>query len=193
MPEVIPSDLSDKIVTTSAKWTTSFELFTVFTSACFNPANPQPMLKRFGKIREKWIAEKKLGRYLLYALGEIVLIVIGILIALGISNWNEAQKDARAERAFLVSFRNDLQTDVQTLSDKMRSNAERINHTDSIISVLSERDQLSEAERLAFSRWNMSLAFESYFIPEKSTISQFEASDNGHLIAEALKDKLFSY
>jgi len=87
----------------------------------------------------------------------------------------------------------DLLTDVQTLSDKMRSNAERINHTDSIISVLSERDQLSEAERLAFSRWNMSLAFESYFIPEKSTISQFEASDNGHLIAEALKDKLFSY
>jgi hypothetical protein len=43
-------------------------------------------------VREKLLAENKFRKYLLYALGEILLIVIGILIALQINNWNENQK-----------------------------------------------------------------------------------------------------
>ncbi|MFT7186735.1 MAG: hypothetical protein ACI84K_002139 [Pseudohongiellaceae bacterium] len=43
-------------------------------------------------MREKLLAENKFRKYLLYALGEILLIVIGILIALQINNWNENQK-----------------------------------------------------------------------------------------------------
>jgi len=48
------------------------------------------MIKFFRKIRQKTLTESKFGKYLLYALGEIILVVIGILIALSINNRNEA-------------------------------------------------------------------------------------------------------
>ena len=46
------------------------------------------MLKFFRKIRQKLLTDNKFSKYLIYALGEIVLVVIGILIALSINNWN---------------------------------------------------------------------------------------------------------
>jgi hypothetical protein len=152
------------------------------------------MIQFFRKIREKLLSERKFSTYLIYALGEIALVVVGILIALWINNWNESQKEARIERAFLENFRKDLETDIQTLNEKLISNTQRINHTDSIISTLSKKVQLSEKEWARFYQWNLSLAFESYFIPEKSTISQFKATNKIHLISsKELKDKLFRY
>jgi predicted transcriptional regulator len=51
------------------------------------------MIKFFRKIRQNLLAEGKTGKYLTYAIGEIVLVVIGILIALSINNWNENRKE----------------------------------------------------------------------------------------------------
>ncbi len=50
------------------------------------------MIKFFRKIRQKLLSENKFSKYLIYAIGEIILVVIGILIALQINNWNEAKK-----------------------------------------------------------------------------------------------------
>jgi len=47
------------------------------------------MIKVFRKIRQNLLSENKLSEYLLYAAGEIFLVVVGILIALQINNWNE--------------------------------------------------------------------------------------------------------
>ena len=47
------------------------------------------MIKFFRKIRQKLLTQNKFSKYLLYAVGEIVLVVIGILIALQINNWNQ--------------------------------------------------------------------------------------------------------
>jgi hypothetical protein len=46
------------------------------------------MIKFFRKIRQNMIKENKISKYMLYAIGEIILVVIGILIALSINNWN---------------------------------------------------------------------------------------------------------
>lgn len=51
------------------------------------------MIKFFRKIRQKLLSENKFSKYLLYAIGEIILVVIGILIALQINNRNEEQKE----------------------------------------------------------------------------------------------------
>ncbi|MGB5372105.1 MAG: DUF6090 family protein, partial [Flavobacteriaceae bacterium] len=63
------------------------------------------MLKFFRKIRQQLLVKNNISKYLLYAIGEIVLVVIGILIALQINNWNEDRKDRAKERFYLRSIR----------------------------------------------------------------------------------------
>ncbi len=67
------------------------------------------MISFFRKIRHSLLSENKTGKYLKYAVGEIVLVVIGILIALQINNWNENRKDRRAEAAYLQELLEDFE------------------------------------------------------------------------------------
>lgn len=69
------------------------------------------MLKFFRKIRLKLLAENRVTRYLAYAIGEIFLVVIGILIALQVNNWNEERKTEKAQKSILISFMEDLKAD----------------------------------------------------------------------------------
>ena len=70
------------------------------------------MLKIFRKIRQGLLIEKNSGKYLKYALGEIVLVVIGILIALQVNNWNEIGKSKSEGNRLLLDLRQDLQNDI---------------------------------------------------------------------------------
>jgi Family of unknown function (DUF6090) len=77
------------------------------------------MIKFFRKIRQNMIKENRTSKYLLYAIGEIVLVVIGILIALSINNWND-EKNAKLEtqaqrRSNLEEIYYDLKNDVIVL------------------------------------------------------------------------------
>lgn len=69
------------------------------------------MIKFFRRIRQRLLSENKFSKYLLYAIGEIVLVVIGILIALQINNWNEGRKEFKKSKALLEEFRRDLARD----------------------------------------------------------------------------------
>ncbi|MCO5726037.1 DUF6090 family protein [Robiginitalea marina] len=69
------------------------------------------MLRFFRTLRQRLLAENKVSRYLLYAVGEIVLVVIGILIALQINTWNEARENSRAEHTFYRALLVDLESD----------------------------------------------------------------------------------
>ncbi|NNC44454.1 MAG: hypothetical protein HKN99_01055 [Winogradskyella sp.] len=55
------------------------------------------MIKFFRKIRYNLMEQNKTGKYFKYAIGEIILVVIGILIALQINNWNEQRKEKQQE------------------------------------------------------------------------------------------------
>jgi hypothetical protein len=69
------------------------------------------MIKFFRHIRQNLILENKTGKYLKYAIGEIVLVVIGILIALQINNWNETKKEQAMTNKYLSGFVSDLEKD----------------------------------------------------------------------------------
>jgi len=71
------------------------------------------MIKFFRKIRQKLLTENKFRKYLLYAIGEIILVVIGILIALQINNWNEKEKLKVEEIKFLKNFKESLTSDIE--------------------------------------------------------------------------------
>ena len=72
------------------------------------------MIKFFRHIRQQLISENKSGKYLKYAIGEIVLVVIGILIALQINNWNENRKIQKLEAQIYTELKSDL---LQTRND----------------------------------------------------------------------------
>jgi len=67
------------------------------------------MIKFFRKIRHRLLTENKFSKYLLYAIGEIVLVVIGILIALSINNWNENKKTEHNRQALIASLIEDFE------------------------------------------------------------------------------------
>ena len=69
------------------------------------------MIKFFRKIRQKLLTENKFSKYLLYAIGEIVLVVIGILIALQINNWNELRKANNREHSLYQNILIDLENE----------------------------------------------------------------------------------
>jgi hypothetical protein len=69
------------------------------------------MIKFFRKIRQKLLKENKYSKYLTYAIGEIILVVIGILIALSINNWNENRKTEEKRRIHYRQLLVDLKTD----------------------------------------------------------------------------------
>ena len=73
------------------------------------------MIKFFRKIRQDLLSKGKSAMYLKYAIGEILLVVFGILIALQINNWNEAQKGQRAEKTLILQLINDLAKDAESL------------------------------------------------------------------------------
>ena len=50
------------------------------------------MLRLFRQIRQRLLTDNRFGKYLLYAIGEILLVVLGILIALQVDSWNEERK-----------------------------------------------------------------------------------------------------
>jgi hypothetical protein len=66
------------------------------------------MIKFFRKIRQKLLTENKFSKYLLYAIGEIILVMIGILLALQVNNWNESKKDKKQEKIYLNNLQDDL-------------------------------------------------------------------------------------
>lgn len=78
------------------------------------------MLKFFRQIRQSLISENKFSKYLLYAIGEIVLVVLGILIALQINNQNEARKREKIEIEFLEGLVVDLKLDSTNFVQKIK-------------------------------------------------------------------------
>ena len=73
------------------------------------------MIKFFQKIRQNLLIQNKTGKYLKYAFGEIILVVIGILIALQINNWNEGRKADRSEDKALVALKHEFEQNIERL------------------------------------------------------------------------------
>ena len=75
------------------------------------------MIKFFRKIRQRLLTENKFSKYMLYAIGEIVLVVLGILIALSINNWNEEKNDKAIEQDYLISLKDEFEFNLLELNE----------------------------------------------------------------------------
>jgi Family of unknown function (DUF6090) len=74
------------------------------------------MIKFFRKIRQNLLSEGKTGKYFKYAVGEIVLVIIGILIALSINNWNGDRKLKIEEQQYLKDLQSEMASNIEGLN-----------------------------------------------------------------------------
>ena len=96
------------------------------------------MIKFFRKIRQRLLSENKFSKYLLYAIGEIVLVVIGILIALSINNWNETRKDRISEKNILQDIKGSISTDILQLNSRIEMAKNDIKSANIILNYLEK-------------------------------------------------------
>ncbi len=103
------------------------------------------MLRFFRQIRQRLLTENKFSKYLLYAVGEILLVVIGILIALQVNNWNAVSVERLSEADYLRRLTDDLARD--TFNYRWTSNSMVIKQEalGSLLGYLN-RDQLKEVD-----------------------------------------------
>lgn len=113
------------------------------------------MLKFFRRIRQQFLIDNKIRKYLVYAIGEIFLVVIGILIALQINNWNEVQKvNYRVDRN-LSSLAKELKSNEQILQQNIRVVQSQLILTLNLIDSLN-RDVVAVEDRDKFLHRNCS-------------------------------------
>ena len=98
------------------------------------------MIKLFRKIRQKMLTENKFSKYLLYAVGEIILVVIGILIALSINNWNENRKESNLELEILSGLYNDISNNKIKIDNLIWRDSIIIKGNQEILSLLKDNN-----------------------------------------------------
>ena len=124
------------------------------------------MIKFFRKIRQKLLSENKFSKYLLYAIGEIVLVVIGILIALQINAWNQARLDKQSEGEFLMEIQENLNEDLEKINEIRAYNKRKLQAIDSAFHYMHLMHQNRRYGR-PFSQQLPTITSSPYFIPTK--------------------------
>jgi len=106
------------------------------------------MIKFFRRIRFDLMEKNKIWNYLKYAIGEIVLVVIGILIALSINNWNSNRSDRTRETEYMQSMLSDLQKDKSDLESKSEFGPIPVIYNDSLFVELQKRPLQGREKRI---------------------------------------------
>ena len=106
------------------------------------------MLKFFRKIRQQLLLENHFSKYMFYAAGEILLVMIGILLALQINNWNEARKDAIKEKKVLVSLLEDFKYSQTRLKISLETYPKEVRRLEAALNYIGKSSaELSEVMR----------------------------------------------
>lgn len=101
-------------------------------------------MKIFRKIRQKLLSESKFSRYLIYAIGEIILVVIGILIALAINNHNEENKNIEQEQVILKQLKTDYKANLLQLENKIEMRRKLITESLTVLDIISKDITISQ-------------------------------------------------
>lgn len=104
------------------------------------------MFKFFRRIRQNLLSENKFSKYLLYAIGEILLVVVGILLALQINNWNENSKNQELQIKYLRGLISDLEYDIRAFSIGVDELDERRQSVNTLLTSYKDNVALPDEE-----------------------------------------------
>jgi hypothetical protein len=98
------------------------------------------MIKFFRHIRQSLVMENKTSRYFKYAIGEIILVVIGILIALQINNWNTEKDNRNKEQLYLNTLKIDLKNQIQEIETQITAEKRFCSYGKTILKAFNENE-----------------------------------------------------
>ncbi len=117
------------------------------------------MIKFFRKIRQKLLSQNRITQYLAYAFGEIFLVVIGILIALQINNWNELRKQNELKTIYISRLISDLRQDtlkIHLLKKQLEESQEVIKTTIHFLNSEASTEETFQSLKSYFEKgWNV--------------------------------------
>ena len=146
------------------------------------------MITLLRKIRKQLLSKGQFSSYLLYAIGEILLVVIGILIALQINNWNENNQEEKKQTYYLQSLKSDLQANDAELERVIKYSQRTISLADSLLR-LSEKS-LENIELKGLTTQILNAGNYSIFKNKSTTVRELMATGDLKLIKS---DSLRSY
>ena len=154
----------------------------------------QPVALFFSKQRRSRITSAAFNGYVKYALGEIVLVVIGILIALQINDWYQERLDRQTEREYLVSMKRDLAEDTRELVEAIDGNVSLLVGLDDTLRLLADPRDEDDWRRdlyihgLKYTYWFVVMEF------SQLTMAQLQYSGGMRLITDAqVREAMVAY
>lgn len=146
------------------------------------------MIKFFRKIRQKLLSENKFSKYLLYAIGEIVLVVIGILIALWINNWNIEQKEEQFELELLSEFRTNLEYTIDDINTNIDYHETSINSAKNILDAFEvENNRIDTLENHYYK-----VALIPQFLITKTAYEKLKLNGTGLIKNDSLRNEIIN-
>lgn len=150
------------------------------------------MIKFFRKIRQKLLSENRFSKYLLYAIGEIVLVVIGILIALQINTWSENKKIRAEEKKLLSGLIQNIEEDIKSLTFVTNSDSIFIDANRILLSAL--KDDSIRRNKTLLKQKIYEGSFSSNFVPNQIIFNQIQFSGKlNYILIDSIKNKIQSY
>ncbi|QIE58742.1 hypothetical protein G5B37_03950 [Rasiella rasia] len=152
------------------------------------------MIKFFRKIRQKMLNENKFSKYLLYAIGEIILVVIGILIALQINNFNNSRQETKIEQSYLLSLQTEFEINLEKINNSLQNNKERVNAVEDML-TLFDANVLDTISDKAISDMLYSVfSGDATYQPSKGVLTDIISSGNLNIIKnKKLRQSLASF
>ncbi len=147
------------------------------------------MIKFFRRIRQKLIKQGSFRKYLYYAIGEILLVVIGILIALQINTLSNQKKDRKLETQYFIRFKAELEENIKNIEDQINYSDRQILNYEIIVEALKNASVVTDSQQLYFA---LALLCKTYPV-EYSNNVWIELLQNGQISiirSEEFKDKL---
>ena len=150
------------------------------------------MIKFFRHIRQSLIMENKTGKYFKYAIGEIILVVIGILIALQINNWNENRKLKSKADIYVNKIINDLKVDTLNISNLINRTIKHKKEITNYFEYFNSVDSTNiNVDQLIDSINDLEVFYLKYF-PVNKTFKDMESSGNSDLLLDTHRDFLIN-
>ncbi len=148
------------------------------------------MINFFRKTRKKLADENKPLKYARYAIGEIVLVVIGILIALQINNWNDQKKQNKSELIYYCRILDDFELDKKRIEELLDKTNERITISKTI---LLDLDSGTKDKNYLLNQFLPATRSASY-VPRNATFRDLVSSGNLELLNDVtIKNSLIQY